>query len=101
MVHTLTFRVSWSKHCSRIACVLGSCTSSHLSSSQFGDSVFLQCSCGEHQMSHVNHSATQRFCGITGSEGPTGAGILQCLRYMQETLPDNSRLRQITIARDM
>ncbi len=39
-VHTLTFRASWSKHCRRMACVLGSCTSSHLSSSQLGFSVF-------------------------------------------------------------
>ena len=47
MVRTFTFRVSWSKHCRRMACVLGSCTSSHLSSSQLGDSVFFWRSCRE------------------------------------------------------
>lgn len=37
---TLMLRMSWSNICTRMACVLGSCTSSHLSSFHAGFSVF-------------------------------------------------------------
>ena len=48
---TLRFRTSWSNICTRMACVLGSCTSSHLSSFQVGLSVFFWCSCSPDDLS--------------------------------------------------
>lgn len=47
--------MSWSNICTRMACVLGSCTSSHLSSFHVGVSVFFWCSCRRFWMVRSAH----------------------------------------------